>query len=509
MELIRCRFDDCLRLGKRIDEGPYTLPNPDIMTMGPDEHIGKYSRTEAKDDLSTCSPAPQTPPVSPSKERKQLSVFKGRRICLSGDLEIEDNLLRTYEKLILDGGGIIVQNVAEADIYVCRYREGHDYRTASTEGKTVGNLNWLYHLIKHNSWTSPFSRLLHYPMVREGLPGFKNYRISLSNYNGDARIYLENLAKAAGGEFTKTMKMDNTHLITAHTQSEKCDAAKEWNIDMINHLWLEESYAKWEIQSISNPRYNHFPPRTNLTEVVGKTPLDKEVLERHFFPRGKGRDGRDTSESDAKMNTDSDATAGDNPKSRKTVGKAEPLSNRAKQAAATPKQQKRTNSGILEGPIHALRTPASGRKGPEGKENETPSTTGSRGAKDRAVAKLHDLVPDIALYEKEKKRVGGVIFGGRRKSDETMSDRGRKRSASISVDDESDMPASDNDRQKKRPKKGPPLMRLLVTGYKRWAENTKLIPKEKVTFHTHCIVCTKLSIGDAAKSWYPHHGKPS
>ena len=54
----------------------------------------------------------------------------------------------------------------------------------------------------------------------------------------------------------------------------------------------------------------------------------------------------------------------------------------------------------------------------EGKENETPSTMGSRSAKDKAVAKLHDLAPDIALFEKERKRVGGVTHGRDRKSSE-------------------------------------------------------------------------------------------
>src|SRR4030095_9373166 len=104
-------------------------------------------------------------------------------------------------------------------IYICRYREGADYIMASRLGKEVGNLSWLYHLITHNTWTSPLRRLLHYPIARSGIPGFKKFRISLSNYAGEARIYLENLIVAAGAECTKTLKQDNTHLITAHGSS--------------------------------------------------------------------------------------------------------------------------------------------------------------------------------------------------------------------------------------------------------------------------------------------------
>lgn len=217
---------------------------------------------------------------------------------LSSDLNISSHLRGTLEDLIDSGGGSLTGTVHKADIYICQYRESLDYRIASRAGKDVGNLSWLYYLINHNTWTSPMKRLLHYPISQAGLPGFKNFKISLSNYSGDARILLENLAKAAGGEFTKTMKEDNTHLITAHTVSEKCDAAKEWNINMVNHLWLEESYAKWQIQTISNPKYTTFPSRTNLSEVVGRTPMDRQAVERFFFPPGSDID---TSESSKAM----------------------------------------------------------------------------------------------------------------------------------------------------------------------------------------------------------------
>src|SRR5699024_6967659 len=69
-----------------------------------------------------------------------------------------------------------------------------------------------------------------------------------------------------------------------HGNSEKCAAAREWGLQVVNHLWLEESYAKWKLQPVSEPRYTHFPKRTNLGEVVGQTRLDRSVLETLFFP---------------------------------------------------------------------------------------------------------------------------------------------------------------------------------------------------------------------------------
>ena len=412
---------------------------------------------------------------------------------LSTDLEIGSHLRGTIEDLIGNGGGSMTGSVYKADIFVCQYREGEEYQVASRAGKDVGNLPWLYHLITHNTWTSPFRRLLHYPVVRGGLPGFKEFRISLSNYNGEARIYLENLAKAAGCEFTKTMKMDNTHLITAHTVSEKCDAAKEWNINMINHLWLEESYAKWQIQSLANPRYTHFPPRTNLSEVVGQTPVDKQAVERNFFPKAPNTDGETIEGPLSKTMQRKDQNI--IPVKVSNSSAAQPSSSVGGQDgghgrsiysdAPTPrasKQDRRHSEGV------ALRTPATHRFAADGKENDTPSTTGSRGAKERAVAKLHDLAPDIALYEKEKKRVGGVIFGGRRTSEENGQDASPKRSLSRDEDSEDFMDGEGREAKRVKKAKGPPSMRLLLSGYQNWVGDLKRENEEKVIVK-HFLCC--------------------
>ena len=484
VNLISFRFDDCLRLGKRIDEGPYVLPDPEIHRSRFGKRIPDASRSDLQGALSLQPGRLPTPSGSPSPDRQDLSVFDNKEIMLSQDLDIASHLRETIEGLIRSGGGNITTSAEKSDIFVCHYREGEEYKVASRAGKVVGNLPWLYYLITHNTWTSPFRRLLHYPIARKGLPGFRKYRISLSNYNGEARIYLENLAKAAGCEFTKTMKMDNTHLITAHTFSEKCEAAKEWNIHMINHLWLEESYAKWEIQSLTNPKYTHFPPRTNLSEVVGQTPIDKQALARHFFPDISGLPAESghlgaPPKPVQQINNDSVTTgvstsSAIQPQSSSTdgiVGNGAPsLIQSSVKSPKVPKQDRPLVDGAM------LRTPATSRfqaEGREGKGNETPSTSSSRGAKDRAMARLHDLAPDIALYEKEKKRVGGVVFGGRKGSSEIEQDLDRKRSLSR----DEDIVSGENESTKaaKRAKKGrdPPIIRLLLTGYNGWVGDIK------------------------------------
>jgi len=395
---------------------------------------------------------------------------------LAKDLGVGSHLRGILEGIILAGGGKITDTVSKADMFICKFRSGPEYKAASRSGKDVGNLAWLYFLIMTDTWTSPLRRLLHYPVAKDGIPGFKKLKISLSNYSGEARTYLENLIIAAGAECTKTLKQDNTHLITAHVLSEKCAAAKDWGIHLINHLWLEESYARWKLQSVSDTRYTHFPKRTNLGEIVGHTPLDRDVLERHFFP-DDGHDVEMTKASDepeAMRPTDPNVMAGGEHDDSST-------SLSVHQTKAKPFKGFRPGPGLEKN-----RTPTGPRFVGIGKENVTPSTTRSRKSKELAAARLQSLTPDIALYERERKRVGGVVYGGRRQNDEDRIVPRRKRS----VDEATDSDATDENVAKKikpggplsphPPPLPPPVMHLLISGYKKWVGHPKLEDNDKV-----------------------------
>jgi twin BRCT domain len=399
---------------------------------------------------------------------------------LGPDLGIGSHLKDVLKALIGESKGQLTNDARNADMLICRYREGSEYRLASQAGKDVGNLAWLYYLITNNSWTSPMRRLLHYPVARNGVPGFQGLRISLSNYSGEARLYLENLVVAAGAECTKTLKQDNTHLITAHIMSEKCAAAKDWGVHIINHLWLEESYAKWKIQSITNSRYTHFPRRTNLGEVVGQTKIDRHALELYFYYT-----------EDTEMEEVAQQLHAMQPKEPNVaLNSASSLLN----SPTTPHMRYMPGRSVTHNDATTravqgseriaepskLRTPAAVRIVNNGKENQTPSTSSSRKSKDAAAARLHDIVSDIALYEKEKKRVGGVIYGGRRKTDagRVMTDRKR----SIAEDLDSDA-TERGDSKRVRTDTTSTSMRLLVSGYKKWIGQPKVEDADKVREH--------------------------
>lgn len=449
------RFDDCLKLGQRIDERPYTLPDAEILRAGPDV-TPRWNENKDLKGASTPDPSAMPTAAEVALNGNQSSVFEGRCIMLSPDLGIGSHLLESIESVIKQGGGTVTGNINDADWLVCRYRDGFVYRTASRLDKVVGNLAWLFHLMTFNAYTRPLSRLLHYPISRTPIPGFDGLKISLSNYVGEARIYLENLITASGAECTKTLKQENTHLITAHGNSEKCTAAREWGLKVVNHLWLEDSYASWRMQPETAPRYTHFPPRTNLGDIAGQKMLDPRVLERIFY---SSEDTEPSSPRPAMQDKD-----------QNTTSMQPPAGKRRKEADAVSETTHGTPSAKgsrQPSDLKKQQTPARSRLIPDGKENDTPSSTSSRKSKEAATAKLHEYAPDLELYEKERKRVGGVIYGGRRKSDaDRVSEKPKKR-RSVEVEEESESEqAAETKRQKKtRP---PIAMHLLITGYQKW-----------------------------------------
>lgn len=396
-------FDDCLKLGRKINERPYLLPDPEYLKKhgAKVREVASPQIVGATDAKPTDEPPSSSPSSSPSEQRKNLNVFMSKKIMLGEDLELSKHFHETLQQLIQYAGATLTSDAEDADIYVGHYRDGEGFVKASRAKKVVGNLSWLYYVLNRNKWTSPLSKLLHYPIPRDGLPGFKNMRISISNYNGEARAYLENLIRYCGAEFTKTMKQTNTHLITAHTQSEKCDAAQEWNIDIANHIWLEESYAKCEVQSLTNPRYTHFPARTNLGEVVGQTSFDMHKLEQMYFPEPR--------KTPSKV-----AQSKPSVKPVKTSSKPQ---NSAVLADEEPTPEPATVKRGRGRPPKSASTPRVQDIVDDEKENESPALRSSgRASKTKAFAALHEQAGDIAQFQKEMKRKGGVTHGGRRSS---------------------------------------------------------------------------------------------
>lgn len=465
-------FDNCLKLGKKINEAPYLLPEPDILntslraqptrpSVNPDIEGAISATPTGRPPQPT--PPPSTPSTTPSSLRKKLNIFTARAIYFSQDLDINARLASTHAEIVRNAGGSVVGSVAACDTCICAYRDGSDYLTASRANKQVANLAWFYNVIARNRWTNPLTKLLHYPIPRHGFPGFKGAKISLSNYSGGARTYLENLATAAGAEFTKTMKQDNTHLITAHKMSEKCDAAQEWNINIVNHIWLEESYAKCELQALTQQRYTHFPSKSNLGEVVGMTPIDIDTVKELYFADTDGYLADPTQlpdESDVN-NPSPDPSSSDSDQANRDT--PVPTTARAKATTATPAALSKS----LLGPALDQNTPSTGRS-----------------SKHKAMQQIHKATDDMALFQKEMKRKGGVTHGGRKRSrDEALDDNARSVNGSINGAGEANSEAGPRAAKKVR-HNGSDLpsvrYKMLVSGDERWVGKTKRETEDKV-----------------------------
>lgn len=239
---------------------------------------------------------------------------------------------------------------------------------------------------------------------------------------------------------------------------------------MVNHLWLEESYAKWQVQSLTNPKYSLFPPRTNLMEVVGQTSIDPNALELSHggdvTSRGTGPSGEFVGFAPTMQCTVS--ANGEATSSPAILANEQSPTPRAKAGKLGPKQSytnvatpSRWNRAVL---------------------SETPLSTSSSGrkAKEQAAARLHDsIMPDVMKYQKEQKRKGGIMGGGRRRrsasSVEERTTFSRKRTASIGTsEDETKLGPK---KGKKRPKA---TVYLLITAYRDWVDNPQKEESDKV-----------------------------
>jgi hypothetical protein len=498
-------FDDCFKLGHRIDEAPYLLPDPEILRKGPADPLPV---PRPADNLrGAATPRPEGPPTPHAgadangrqvSSRPALTVFARKAVMFASNLALTDRLRGIIGGLISDGGGRVVDDVDECDIMVCDHRDGADFVEASRQGKEVGNLAWLYHLITTNEWTSPYRRLLHYPTPRDGVPGFENLVISISNYGGEARTYVESLIRALGATCTRTMTAENTHLVTARNSGDKCTAAADWEVEMVNHIWLEESYASCAKLAF-RPKHVHFPTRTNLGEVVGQTSFDPERLRELYFPdgvvkkskarlkRGRGSKSEDRAmdvggaEGESKQGGGEgrqEGGDGDDQEGEHSVadGNDAVQSEPARKTRGCAQAQKPAAAAAAAASADSSATPARPRRSLEKDAPDDPPPTGGRSAKAKAIASLHDIAPDVALYEREKKRgTRDGLWGGKRAADEM--DIAIRRSSSPAA--EGGAATEERPVKKMRPSLPPVEKRVVLTGFERWANQPTANTEER------------------------------
>ncbi|KAG0235379.1 hypothetical protein BGW42_005358 [Actinomortierella wolfii] len=212
------------------------------------------------------------------------------------------NLRRRFPE---EAGGTILEDENEydpdvVDVVICRYRKGRLYKQASKDGKIVASVDWLLHILQTGKLTSPMASLLHYPIPFRPIPGMSDMVMTISNYNGPIREYIKRLIVTMGATYKPTLTSPfatepTTHIICGDASGEKYEKGQEWNVKVVNHLWIEDCFLEWTIQSETKHKYVYLPPHSQLSFVFGAK-LPPEQIEEWV-------DMADGTESDARSDT--------------------------------------------------------------------------------------------------------------------------------------------------------------------------------------------------------------
>ncbi|KAF9964954.1 hypothetical protein BGZ70_005684, partial [Mortierella alpina] len=211
---------------------------------------------------------------SPTEHKSQF--LTGHCIYMEDRLHIVPELRVKMEDKIREAGGLVVDEYSSdmVDIAICRFRSGAVYTNAYNDGKTIASIDWLFHVLLKGDLPSPKASLLHYPIPPRPIPGMSSLVITISNYTGSVREYLKRMILATGAIYRPTLSskdapIPTTHVICGNATGIKFEKGNDWNVKVVNHVWLEECFQSWALQSETKPRYSIFPVHHQLPLVFG------------------------------------------------------------------------------------------------------------------------------------------------------------------------------------------------------------------------------------------------
>ncbi|KAJ1865099.1 regulator of Ty1 Transposition [Coemansia sp. RSA 989] len=288
-------FKETLNLLRCIPQEPYVFPDPPVLHGQVTSFRGKMA-DESPISAALAVPSAEThngaayelpKPSAPFLQGYVLAISTQLRYSLS-----EGAISRLTQRLAEAGAEVLsVPEVTDkvtqhelpeslitdwnrVDILLCQHRSGYEYSKASRLGKVIGTFVWLYQAFLTGKITPPTQRLLHYPVPVTKVHRMDRLVITISHYTGPSRDYLQRLIIAMGAQYTPRMTRETTHLVTAMAEGRKYAAAIQWNIEVVNHLWVERCYQRWKLLSVSHPVFTHFPGLPVLNSMVGDTEID-------------------------------------------------------------------------------------------------------------------------------------------------------------------------------------------------------------------------------------------
>ncbi|KAJ3240629.1 hypothetical protein HDU81_003213 [Chytriomyces hyalinus] len=257
-------FDDCVKVKRRVHEDLYLFPEPKLFSVwddvGPLGSAGGCAASFMMQDTSLVS--------------DDVEFLKDHIVFIHTDCEtlVTARMRQDVEKF---GGTLSASYTPLVTIAILLERDGEEFIQSEKNGKLVGTPRWLKEILRQRQITSPKEKALHYPRPAP-LESFQNLRICATNYVGQCRADIETMITDLGAIYTRQMTRENTHVICARPYSEKHAHALEWDLTVVNHLWLEDCYAQRNLMNPARNAYLYYPPF--LPRIVGNTHIPSEQI---------------------------------------------------------------------------------------------------------------------------------------------------------------------------------------------------------------------------------------
>lgn len=388
-------IDECLKTGKHVSEAGFLVGNDELVAP------------EAPSALVAALLASEVSPTAHSP------FLEGKRFHISADCNLSPHLHETVAALIANNGGKVVPGSRplqdQIDVLICQYRDDEEY-TAMALAKPrriiIGTLQWLYSVVLTGQWTLPLQlNLLHYPVPRGPLPGFEGLKICITNYTGEARLYLARLIAIMGGIFTKTLTKENDYLVAAKPVGKKYEAATfKWalgGIKVVNHLWLETCFSQWQVADWQKGEFQ-FLEEGGVERLIGRVHLDENVIRAQCGDAGIAERTSEVATEPPEPMDNSPVTRGSSDGKPETAA-ASALPATLTRLLASPSPRPGTKGETAASTPTTLPAPAA-PAAPAAPSSSTvvPASLRGRSAKLKAAEKLHSDMADLNQYQKTK-----------------------------------------------------------------------------------------------------------
>ncbi|TVU11878.1 hypothetical protein EJB05_45488 [Eragrostis curvula] len=124
---------------------------------------------------------------------------------------------------------------------------------ARRKGKRIVNTLWLDHISKFGHLVDDTKAVYQPSKGLNAIKGASLVRICSSGYTEYEKELQKSMAKLIGAEYSGSFKSGwATHLICSKFEGYKFERAKEKNMRIANHLWLEECVKHWKLLPVGD-----------------------------------------------------------------------------------------------------------------------------------------------------------------------------------------------------------------------------------------------------------------